>query len=275
MKKRRLYSNKIYLLFFVLFYLFSPYSFLFGQYSNCDDSNPGTPWDHHELTYTFINGTDDITGDGEESAFITAFNKWATIVPLSFEEVPSGGDITIEFADYDTWYSVYPVESSVKACAFSPGGNCEGSIIVNDYKYTFSTSSSPPSGEIDLYSIAIHEVGHVLGLADKYSNSSAVMYYEYSANKRNLQTDDINDIQNLYPPLEITIKNNFDGGYIYEDNQTKDSPYTSTWLEDDEIELEGYSPQTIDGYERIWHIGETNKSEWRKKNWNWTISVSK
>jgi hypothetical protein len=77
----------------------------------------------------------------------------------------------------------------------------EADIEFNEY-YAWSASTSCPSGYIDVQTVALHELGHWVGLADLYSAGDAakVMYgYSYSGTtKRALTADDIAGIQSIY-----------------------------------------------------------------------------
>ena len=77
----------------------------------------------------------------------------------------------------------------------------EFDIEFNDY-YWWSTSSSPPSTYFDVWSIALHELGHAVGLKDLYNSSdSAKVMYGYvgtGTKKRVLHADDIAGIRYIY-----------------------------------------------------------------------------
>ena len=82
-----------------------------------------------------------------------------------------------------------------------------GSTIVecdmefNEY-YSWSTAATPPAGWYDTQSVALHEFGHYLCLADLYDpGDSAKVMYGYGSpgtTKRALHTDDIAGIRYIY-----------------------------------------------------------------------------
>ena len=54
---------------------------------------------------------------------------------------------------------------------------------------------------IYLYAVALHEIGHILGL-DESDTTNAVMYLFFQG-KTHLEDDDIKGIQNLYGVREL------------------------------------------------------------------------
>jgi transcriptional regulator CtsR len=97
----------------------------------------------------------------------------------------SGGTIALT----TTWY--YTSNNNIVEC----------DIEFNDY-YTFSTASTPPSGQYDVQTIALHEFGHFLMLDDLYNAAdSAKVMYGYGSpgtTKRALHADDIAGIRYIY-----------------------------------------------------------------------------
>lgn len=78
------------------------------------------------------------------------------------------------------------------------GGSITVSADVNLNMY-YSWANSAQVGKYDVWSVILHEMGHVCGLA--HSNySSAVMYKSVASNteKRSLSNDDLNGIASLY-----------------------------------------------------------------------------
>lgn len=58
-------------------------------------------------------------------------------------------------------------------------------------------SSEPGQGLTSFYHVAVHEIGHALGL-DHSEIRSAIMYPYYWTGYQNLLRDDINGIQKIY-----------------------------------------------------------------------------
>jgi hypothetical protein len=102
---------------------------------------------------------------------------------------PDHGDIRIAGA---------PANSSTLAFAFAPppinGGDLAGDIVFNTAQ-PWTTNG----GTYDLETVAIHELGHALGL-DHSALTSAVLYAYYNGSKHALTADDTAGIQSLYGP---------------------------------------------------------------------------
>jgi hypothetical protein len=102
---------------------------------------------------------------------------------------PNHGDIRIAGA---------PDNSSTLAFAFAPppinGGDLAGDIVFNTNQ-PWTTNG----GTYDLETVAIHELGHALGL-NHSSLTSAVLYAYYNGSKHALTADDTSGIQSLYGP---------------------------------------------------------------------------
>jgi len=236
--KSNYFNHLVVTIFFVTILAFNSSNNIFAQYSKCDSSpcgsslgnytESGQMWNKSLLKYYFINGTNDIDGDGEKTAFETAFDTWSAVAPLKFQEVFSQNqaDIKIHFAD-GTAFSTTGASESARAVAYFPEQDCKGFIVLNDGAYIFSLSSTQ---DVDLVYVALHEIGHVLGLCHS-KNSSTVMYGEYSStSKRTLHSYDIQGIQAIYPSISLKAENSFSGGDIYVNdmNNSKTAPYNWT-----------------------------------------------
>ncbi|WP_345156890.1 matrixin family metalloprotease [Flavobacterium ginsengisoli] len=174
------------------------------------DNNPsfsldGRKWDHTNLTYFFENGTNDIAGTDEKTALVQAMQVWSSVTSLTFTEVTSAAnaDIVIKWAVGDHGDGApFDAVNGVLAHAFfpPPNGAYAGDLHFDDSE-TWTTSVQYTSSQpIDLVTVAIHELGHSLGL--QHSNvPGAIMYAYYNGSQRTLSTDDIQAISAVYPKI--------------------------------------------------------------------------
>ncbi|KAE8687922.1 Metalloendoproteinase 1 [Hibiscus syriacus] len=164
---------------------------------------PGTPrWpvNRRDLTYAFLPGNE--LTDEVKAVFTSAFQKWSAVTPLTFTETDSysTADITIGFysGDHGDGEPFDGVLGTL-AHAFSPTSGRfhldadENWVVSGDV-----TRSSIPSA-VDLETVAVHEIGHLLGLGHS-SVEDAIMYPTITSGTRKveLEDDDIQGIQSLY-----------------------------------------------------------------------------
>jgi len=164
----------------------------------------GYRWPSTALTFSFQNYTPDLTTDLTRTAVIGAANRWAAVSRLSFAET-TGGSIRISWQQGDHGDgSPFDGPSGVLAHAFYP---TDGRLHFDDAE-TWTTSGSG----IDLESVALHELGHSIGLGHS-SNPSAVMYAYYSGPRRNLTDDDLQGVQAAYGENQLVKWPISDWGY--------------------------------------------------------------
>jgi hypothetical protein len=91
-------------------------------------------------------------------------------------------------------------ESVSMSVPFDPTtGTWAGDLLFNT-NFTFGIGSSPtfdPS-TYDIYSLALHEAGHILGLAGNLTDSSSVLFEYYNGVRTGLSASDITAEQQLY-----------------------------------------------------------------------------
>lgn len=164
---------------------------------------PGTPrWpaDRRDLTYAF--DPQDNLPDTAKAAFSRAFQKWAEVTPLTFTEISSysEADLKIGFftGDHGDGEPFDGVLGTL-AHAFSPTNGRFHLDGAENWVVDGDVTKSTVSTAVDLESVAVHEIGHLLGLGHS-SVEEAIMYPTISARTRkvDLATDDIQGIQVLY-----------------------------------------------------------------------------
>ena len=155
-------------------------------------------WDAPDITYFFENGTDRLEGDLERDLIRRAFALWADQTLLTFTEVsnPAEAAILVAWAIRDHGDGdPFDGPGDVLAHASFPDPYKDERVILHfDDEERWVDSETQ---NVDLLTVAAHEIGHTLGLAHS-SDPNALMYPSYSGPYRTLGADDIEGIQALY-----------------------------------------------------------------------------
>lgn len=164
----------------------------------------GCNYDRAELTYAFINGTPDLGGQLEREIVREAFGAWSSVTPLRFTEVGDQNphDFPISWqqgnhGDGSPFDGQGTATGNTLAHAFYPppcGGAFSGALHFDEDE-SWTDQASP--GRIRLLNVAIHEIGHLLGL-DHSDQQDAIMFAFYDDNVDSLRPDDVNGAQALY-----------------------------------------------------------------------------
>src|SRR5262249_54389978 len=117
----------------------------------------------------------------------------------------------------DLRIAAYPMTSEVLGIGtpFDPmAGTHSGDVKFN------TAQAFGPAGGIDLYTVALHELGHAFGL-DHSGDPAAVMYEEYEGARAGLSSGDVDAFQALYGVRPADA---------YDRRQSNDTPAQATAL---------------------------------------------
>ena len=175
------------------------------------DVNPADPaasitcaWNRDSLTYAFGAGTNDVNGDDERQAVRRAFATWSAVVQISFREVGTGDspDILISWGQANCG-DANMVGGTLAHADYPPGCGFYGNALprpvhFDDQEHAWCIGAV--SGQYDVETVTLHEVGHILGLAHS-SVGGAVMFPTIADNATNRvpAPDDVEGLRRLYP----------------------------------------------------------------------------
>lgn len=168
-----------------------------------DFTTRGT-WDHTNITFAFEDGTNDVAGSAESDAVRRAFATWQSYCSLRFTEVAASAspDILIDWRDaHDPDHSM--VGTVLAHADFPPGFGVINNTMPRPLHFDDSEETwciGAVAGQFDVETIALHEIGHLIGLAHS-TVAGSVMWPSVSDNftQHTPQADDLAGLGTLYP----------------------------------------------------------------------------
>jgi Matrixin len=140
-----------------------------------------------------------------ETAILQALQTWAVNANINIGVVADGGQALgcSGLAQGDSRFgdiriAMAPLGSSSQyafASGYDPSGSTWGGKIVFNNTYDFGINGS---GQYDLFTVALHEAGHVFGFGDETTDPTSALYAYYTGVRTGLSAGDIANLQTLY-----------------------------------------------------------------------------
>lgn len=218
----------------------------------------GAKWNHLALTYRYMNATADLPADRQRAIIDEAFRRWSAVCGLTFREVAvdAASDLSVAFhqgshGDGAPFDNSGGPDGNVLAHAFFPpgaGGPNAGSLHFDEFE---SWKDQPGGVGIRLYNVALHEIGHLLGL-DHSQDNTAIMFAYYAEDRNDLRPDDIAGVQSLYgapatAPVALTPGQSVNGNLPQQDAEVR---YQITLQSKLLVKLDGPAGQDFDLFVR-------------------------
>lgn len=164
---------------------------------------PGSPrWPARQTELTYGFAPENELPDNVKLVFSHAFERWSEVTPLTFTETSSyyNADIRIGFfsGDHGDGES-FDGALGTLAHAFSPPSGRFHLDAAENWVFDEAIYNNPSSSAVDLESVAVHEIGHLLGLGHS-SVEESIMYPTIRSGSRKVElaNDDVQGIQVLY-----------------------------------------------------------------------------
>ncbi|KAG8076207.1 hypothetical protein GUJ93_ZPchr0006g42649 [Zizania palustris] len=164
---------------------------------------PGSPkWSKKTLKYAIATSNTSINRATLRQVFARAFARWSAVTKFHFTETASASDADIRIGFYAGNHGdAKPFDGplGILAHAFAPTNGRLHLDATETWVANGDVTRASSASAVDLESVAVHEIGHILGLSHS-SVQDSVMYpsLKTRTKKVKLAADDVKGIQSLY-----------------------------------------------------------------------------
>ena len=242
-----------------------------------------------DLDYYFVNGTTDISGNAEESEVIRAFHEWSKYAEIAWSQTYNINKSTRRRCIDVLWAT----GDHGDGLPFDDGGDSDGNVLAHCfYPATSYEYSNTIFGDLhfddyetwriganfDIFSVALHECGHGLGIG--HSDDSGAVMYAYYRIADGLEQDDIDAVRSIYKPAgccSINVSSPYSAS-IWKAGTTHQISWTSDCMDGQNVSIDLYLEDSFDSA-ITYNTGNDGSFQWTlpvhlEGACNWRVKIS-